>query len=368
MQSAAFGNAAVMNATNAPFEIMKFPLPKVEPGAILVKIKMTTICGTDIHRWKGEALAPTPTILGHESTGVVYELGDGVNTDASGKPLRPGDRIAYSYIWWCGHCYYCRIKKEPNACTDRIQLNGTVSCANPPHFNGSFGEYLYLRPGQVAFKVSDELPDELVAPLNCGLSTVMKGLERVGVEFGDRVVVQGAGALGLYATALAKEMGASKVIVIDLVDERLRMAEEFGADYTINALQFKEEKDRINEVKRLTNNNGADLAVEVAGIPTVIPEGLQMLRRFGRYLEVGCIGEQSFVPINVFWILRDLLKVVGTKNYEPETILKALEFLANARDRYPFEKLVTYKFPLAKINEAFKVAAAKNTIRVALTP
>jgi len=191
-------------------------------------------------------------------------------------------------------------------------------------------------------------------------------LNRIGIRLGDAVVIQGAGALGLYAAALAKEMGASKVIVVDLVEERLKMSEDFGADVTINGLEHATEEDRIRRVNELTGNRGADVVVEVAGVPNVIPEGLRMVRKSGGYLEVGCVYENSVVPIDISTISLSGLRVVGTFNYEYWCLPRALEFLRDTRDRYPYGEMLTRVFPLSEVNRAIESADKKTAVRAAL--
>ncbi len=194
------------------------------------------------------------------------------------------------------------------------------------------------------------------------------GLDKVKVKLGDAVVVQGAGALGLYAVALAREMGASKVIVVDFVEERLKMAENLGADKTINALEYKADQDRIKKVYELTGNRGADLVVEVAGTPKAVPEGLRMVRKGGRYLEAGCVYENSIASIDVSTISLGGLRVVGTLNYESWCIPRALEFLRRTKEKYAFERMLTHKFSLTEINEALESADQKKVVRAAVKP
>jgi D-arabinose 1-dehydrogenase-like Zn-dependent alcohol dehydrogenase len=122
----------------------------------------------------------------------------------------------------------------------------------PPHFRGAYAEYYYLIPGQTVFKVPDDVSDEIAAPANCALSEVIYGLQKVELSFGETIAIQGAGGLGIYATAVAKEMGAAKVIVIDGIDERLKLAKDFGADEIIDMRELKEPYERVMMVKELT--------------------------------------------------------------------------------------------------------------------
>ena len=215
--------------------------------------------------WRGDidlaALgAPLPAIIGHEMTGTVAKLGEGVTTDSAGQPLAAGDRVVHRYFYPCGRCRAC-LKGNDGACLI-APLTYISTCEQPPHFLGVYAEYFYLRPNHTVFKVPDDLTDEMVAPANCALSQVIHGLGKVGFGFGKTIVIQGAGGLGIYATAVAKDMGAEKIIVIDGIEERLRLAKAFGADELIDLRQIKTPMERGLKIKELTGGWGADVVAE----------------------------------------------------------------------------------------------------------
>src|SRR5207244_514765 len=228
------GKAAVFFGPGKPFEIRDVPVPDVEPDAVLIRVSLANVCGSDLHFWRGDAPLRLPEdgwIYGHEMTGRVARLGARVKTDSLGRPLKEGDRVAYTYFYPCGRCYAC-LNKEPAACPHKLER--PLGPSTPPHLHGAFADHYYLRPGGALFAVPAELPDEVVAPVNCALAQVMYGLHVAGVRFGDRVVIQGAGGLGLQAAAVAKDMGAATVIVVDQIPGRLELAKAFGADHTLN--------------------------------------------------------------------------------------------------------------------------------------
>ena len=285
------GRAMVWTAIDTPLEPREYPLPEVEDDAMLVKITMACICGSDLHSYKGEyvgRLKPSrekPLIMGHEMTGRVYRMGRNVKTDYLGRPLKEGDRIIYSYFNPCGKCWACVTGSAP--CPHKHRFRKTSE--EFPHFRGAFAEYYYLKGDQWVFKVPDELPDETVAPVNCALSTVTYGMHQIRVPLEGMVLVQGAGGLGLSAAAVAREMGAARVIVIDKLAERLKLATAFGADHTIDMNEFPTPEARLERVMQLTGGKGVDLAVEVVGRPEVIAEGLEMLAPSGTYLTMGLV-------------------------------------------------------------------------------
>lgn len=362
------GRAAVFTQIEKPLEIREFPLPEVEPDAILVKVSLANICGSDLHFWRGKGpgiKGGMPIILGHEMLGRVERLGKNVKTDYLGQPLKEGDRIIYSYFRPCGRCWNCLSGEA--ACPYRIKHWIGIPCDEPPYFNGAFADYYYVRPGQWVFKVSDELPDEVISPVNCATAQVVYGLHKVGITLGDTVVIQGAGGLGLYAVAVAREMGAGQIIVVDKIRERLELAREFGADVILDASTTKAEE-RIQKVQDLTGGMGADVVAEFAGSPQVIDEGTQMLRFGGRYLWIGNINIGYKAEIDPAQYVRGTRTIFGVVAYQAWVIPRTLDFLKRTLKKYPYTKLVSHKFPLAEVNKAMEVALEGKAYRVALVP
>jgi len=367
------GRAAVFFGPGKPFELRELPVPEVEPDAVLIRVSLANVCGSDLHFWRGDAPLKLPQdgwVFGHEMTGRVARLGRNVKTDSLGRPLAEGDRVAYTYFYPCGRCMAC-LKKEPAACLHKV--GRPLGPSEFPHFHGAFAEYYYLRPGGALFKVPDVLSDELVSPVNCALSQVIFGLRSVGLSFGDTIVIQGAGGLGIQAAAVAKDTGASVVIVVDQIAGRLELARQFGADHTINLNDVPERKDRVKLVRDWTGGAGADVACDFVGFPQVIAEGIDMLRQGGTYLEIGTISRGAkieFEPASLVWGAK---RIVGVIMYDAWVIPRALDFLVRNRTRWPFDRLISHKYPLEKIDEAFAQSEwhTKHTTgitRAALTP
>jgi L-iditol 2-dehydrogenase len=367
------GKAAVFFGPGRPFEIREFALPEVEPDAVLIRVSLANVCGSDLHFWRGDAPLRLPAdgwIYGHEMTGRVAKLGARVKTDSLGRPLHEGDRVAYTYFYPCGRCHAC-FANQPAACPAKIER--PLGPSQFPHFHGAFAEYYYLRPRGAIFLVPDALPDELVAPVNCALSQVIFGLGRAGLRFGDSVVIQGAGGLGIQAAAVAKDMGAATVIVIDQLAGRLELALAFGADHTINLKAVTDRRERVNLVRKWTGGVGADVACDFVGFPEVITEGIEMLRSGGTYLEIGTISRGAKVELEPSLLVWGSKTIVGVIQYDPGTIARALDFLVRNRARWPFDRLISHTYPLEKINQAFADSEwhAKETTsitRAALAP
>ncbi len=351
------GRAALFDKTGEPMQLKEFPVADPEPGQVLVKLSQTNICGSDLHMWRGETppfgKGGMPVILGHEMTGRVYKLGQGVTKDALGKSLKEGDRIVYSYYSSCGHCQAC-LRGDENQCMTSL-MTVVRPAAKAPHFWGGFADYYYVSPGQKILKVHDDLTDEMVAGVNCALSQVVHGLFVADLKFGETVVIQGAGGLGLYATAVAREMGASTVIVIDGVPERLEMAKKMGADAVIDLRELDNGKARTNKVLQLTEGWGADLVVEVVGRAEVMPEGVRMMGRGGRYLTLGNITPRASYQEDPSILVGGNRSIIGVSLYPPVILKKALDFLKRCKDKYPLGSMPV-KYSLDKINEAFNDA------------
>lgn len=346
------GKAAVLLGPGKGFEIREFEVPTPEPGGVVVKVSMGGICGSDLHIWRGDSpmfAAMAGNVAGHEMTGRVHALGAGVTTDSLGRPLKEGDRVAYAYFYPCHRCYNCN-KGEFATCPNKLMNMGpSIS-----KFSGAYGEYYYLKPGGWIFHVPDEVTDEMATPVNCALSQVTYGLQKAGLRYGDTVVIQGAGGLGLNAIAVAKEMGADAVIAIDGIPNRLALATKFGADAVIDLNEVASPADRVARVKQLTSNRGADIVVEVVGVPAVIPEGLQMLRDGGTYLEIGNISFGRTVEIDPSQLVWGSKRIQGVIMYDPWVIPEALDFLVRTKNKYPHQDVISHQFKLENINEAFE--------------
>jgi D-arabinose 1-dehydrogenase-like Zn-dependent alcohol dehydrogenase len=272
------GRVAVLKAYGGEFELREYQVPDPEPGAVLIKLTRAGVCGSDLHIWRGEmketyGALPKDLTFGHEMCGKVERLGAGVTTDSMGRPLRAGDRVTYCYFFPCGRCPVC-LHDEMGSCPRKVRPNRVAGTA--PYFNNAYGDYYYLRPGHFIFKVADEIPEDVATPINCALSQVLYGLRKAGFRAGQSLVVQGAGGLGVNAVAVARDMGADTVIVVDRLAERLALAKSFGADHTVNASDINTADKRVSAVMDLTDGFGAHVVADFVGYPDVIPEGRRM--------------------------------------------------------------------------------------------
>jgi len=365
------GRAAAFYGAGQPIEIKEYPIPDPEPGAALVKISLANLCGSDLHSWRGDIDyakrgRALPRHLGHEGTGSIAALGEGVTTDSNGESLAVGDRVVFAYFFPCGRCRAC-LKGKDWACPRRAH-HLVQSCDHAPYFKGTFGDYFYLYPNHTVFKAPDDLPDELLVGVNCAMAQVTSGLDLAGVGVGDNVVIQGAGGLGLYAIAVARERGAGKIIVVDGVAERLEVASMFGADEFIDLRELPEPEKRITRVKELTGGWGADVVLELAGFPQVTREGVQMVGSGGSYVEIGNISPGlTYDADPALWVTQNIT-IFGNNVYGRRHLRDALDILRRTRDKYPFHRIVSDSFPLDQINEVMEAQDKGHITRSSLVP
>jgi threonine dehydrogenase-like Zn-dependent dehydrogenase len=361
--------ASVLTEFKAPLALHEFPLPaRVEPGAALVRTEMAGICGTDVHLWKGELPIALPVILGHETVGRIEMLGEGLERDWTGQPLRVGDRVTWTAGMSCGRCYYCAEKRQPTRCLNRRAYGISCRCDEPPHLLGGYAEFHCLKPGTCIFKLPDDLPTESVVGAGCALNTAIHGVERTGIAWQNTVVVQGAGPVGIAALAVAKSAGASEVILIGAPKHRLQMAKRFGADKLIDIETVREPKARIEAVRHLTGGFGADVVLECVGHPSAVSEGMEMCRDGGKYLVLGHYCDAGPAPFNPHVITRKQLQVFGSWASEPRHLKAALEFLRANRERFPFHEMVTHRFSIERAHEALMTTANWQSAKSVIVP
>ena len=188
-------------------------LPEVEPGAMLVRVLSSNICGSDVKNWKTGAslgVGGDKTCQGHEFVGRIERLGEGVTKDYAGESVKAGDRVVAAYYITCGECRACKIGRYDQCGNAYIHLGQSPD--DFPYFSGTFATHYYIHPRQYFYKVPDTLPDSLAAGANCRFSQIYYGLEHIGITAGETLLIQGAGSMGLYACAIAKEKGARRCL------------------------------------------------------------------------------------------------------------------------------------------------------------
>ena len=363
-------------------EIMEFPDPEVQEDSLVARIVMAGICGTDKHIFDGKAKdAPLPMIMGHEHVSVIDKVGDQAREymEATGQVLNVGDRITFWGGIPCGQCWYC---KNVPAHASEFCMNGFgygfSSIDIPPHLFGGFAEKVYLKPGTIVWKIPDSLSDDVAVlqDIFAAVNGVLRALTpytapKEGFRPTDTVVVQGSGPMGMAAAITAWLCGAYQIIIVGGPAHRLEIAREFGIfDHLIDIDEIDRPEDRVALVKELTPGGvGPDLVVECAGVPAAVPEGLEMLRRGGTFVEIGSFVETGEVLISPFrHLCHKDVRLIGQYGGKSDHIGIAFKLLEMAQARgLPLTKLITDRYPLVDAAQAFAAAGRLEGMKIVLT-
>ena len=344
--------ANLLDKPNGKFVTSEYPVPQPLAGQVLMKIEMCGICGTDIHTWRAPAEAvfglEYPISLGHEISGIVEELGQGVTTDSVGTPLKVGDRIGVIPAIHCGRCYFCRIAKTPEKCTDWKTYGTWPKADQEPHFTGGYGDYLYIHDAN-SFFIKSTTTAERTAFLE-PMAVVVHSMLHANIKLGDTVVIQGSGPIGLLTTACAKLAGASVVIATGRANRaRVNLAKEMGADFTILAADMPSEEDRKQFVyDKSLNNVGADVVINTVGTAGAFKECFNFVRDSGTIVEVGNFVDSGTFDFNPCKHLCEKgIKIIGSFDNEAEHFVRAMPIIAD--ERIPLEKLITHKVPVEDV-------------------
>ena len=356
--------AALFRGTGRPLELCDVPLPDVQAGEALVRVDCCTICGSDLHTITGARREPTPSILGHEIVGTVTDYGDPPLSDLEGSPLRVGDRVTWSTALSCGACDRCS-RGMPQKCRTVVKY-GHERAEGRTALSGGLAEYVLLRPGTVVVKLSDEIPDAGVCPVNCATATVVAACRTSGPLSQQRVLILGAGMLGLTATALARSQEASEIVVCDPSQERREKALLFGADRTID---WDDEFAVLS--RRLADGSGSalfDVVLEFSGAPQAVHAACRLGDVAARVVLVGSVMPKGPVSIDPEQIVRGWTSLHGVHNYAPQDLQTAVQFLERRHSEFPFAELVERTFSLNEVNAAVETALRDRPVRVAVVP
>lgn len=334
--------------------IEQVPVPKAGPGEAVIRVTLTTICGTDLHILKGEYPVRPGLVIGHEPVGVIHELGVGVTGYAV------GDRVLVGAITPCGQCSYC--------------LGGDLAqCGGPiggwkfgNSINGAQAEYLLVPSAQANLaRIPDDLTDEQVVLLADIASTGISAAESANLQIGDTAAVFAQGPIGLCATAGAKLKGASLIIAVESDPVRMRMSRRMGADVVLN----QNDVDVVAEIKRLTDGKGVDVAIEALGTQATFENALRVIRAGGTLSSLGVYSGKLSVPLEPFAAGLGNQKIITTLcPGGKERMRKLIELVRHGRlDLVP---LITHRFSLDQIVDAYKLFGERRdgVIKVAIKP
>jgi threonine dehydrogenase-like Zn-dependent dehydrogenase len=375
----------VLAATlHGPYDLRvdRYPYPSyLEPGAVLLRMLASGICGTDKHTFRGETeqyagtdhakTTPFPIIQGHENVGEIVEIGDGGAKALDGTPLAVGDRIVPAPNLHCGECGYC-TGDFPYFMCRRIETYGnSLTSAESPHLFGGHAEYHYILPGTHMFKVPDDLPTNIAVLTE--VYAVTHSLDKVaamprpgGFREGDTVAIYGLGPVGAVHAGKARIMGASRVIAIDQHEGRLALAKDLGATDTVLAADDPAE---VKEAVLDLVGDGVDVSVDASGHPATFLPAMDVLRDGGTLIEVGAFVDLGPVDVNPSVILARNLTIVGVGGEDARGYDATMRMLADNQDEIAFHKAVTHTFPVEKAQEAMETAqAAGDAMKVVISP
>jgi L-iditol 2-dehydrogenase len=284
-----------------------------------------------------------------------------------GSDLHEGDRVVFFDVHrTCGRCRACTVHRTPTRCASRRVYGITDSAADG--LFGGWSQAIYLEPGVAMARLPDAVTFDDYIGAGCGLLTAVHILERAALRPADTVIVQGTGAVGLSAIALARLSGASTIVAIGAPSARLDLARTMGADHVFD-VQGSSPEHRLDEVRALTHGEGADVVIEAAGAADAIEEGLTLARDGGRYVIAGHYTDAGPSSINAHHhINRKHLEIRGCWGSEPGHFLRALDFLERYADVVPWRSIGERTYPLDRLNEALADAEAMRITKALVDP
>ncbi len=320
------------------------PLPEIGPTDVLIKIRKTAICGTDVHiyRWDdwSQKTIPVPMTIGHEYVGEIVEVGEEV------EDFEPGDRVSGEGHIVCGHCRNCRAGRE-HLCRKTVGVG-----VNRP---GAFAEYLAI-PAHNAYKLPADLPDDIAAILDPFGNAAHTALSFDLV--GEDVLITGAGPIGIMAGAIAKKIGARHIVITDINPYRLELARKLGIHHAVNAA----ESDLASVMDELGMLEGFDVGLEMSGSPRALGDMLKVMMHGGKVALLGIPpAEASLDLTQVVFKGLTLKGIYGREMFE--TWYKMIALIQEGLDLSP---ILTHHFPVDRYREGFEVMASGQSGKVVL--
>jgi threonine dehydrogenase-like Zn-dependent dehydrogenase len=342
------------------YRLETIPVPTRGPGEVLLRVEAVGICASDLKCYHGAAKfwgdenrpawADTQAVPGHEIAGRVVELDDDARTHWG---IEVGDRVVVEQIVPCWDCRYC---DTGNYHMCQVHNMYGFKRANP----GGMEEYMVLSTASLVHKISKDIPPAHAAfaePLSCALHAV----ERAQITFADVVVVAGCGPIGLGMIAGAAAKFPAEIVALDLDPRKLELARQTGATVTINIA----EEDAVARVKEMTGGYGADVYLEGTGHPTAVPQGLNLLRKLGRFVEYSVFKEDVSVDWSIISDDKEL-DVLGA-HLGPGCWPAAIRLIESGR--LPLDEICTHQLPLSEFQKGLDlVASGKESIKVSLIP
>ena len=312
-------------------EFQEKRLPELSSKEVLIGVKASAICGSDLHIFKGKhPSAPLPVAIGHELSGEVLNVGSAVSN------LREGDRVVVEPVITCGQCPFCK-RGEYNLCAQISFQYRKGQGAFAPYFVAE-EDWVHKLPDGISFEEG-----ALIEPLSVALHAFKKG----NLQLGHTVAIFGAGAIGLLILLLIRLSGAGEIFIVDVQDHRLKKAKVFGASYILNS--SKEEA--APKILEKTSQLGVDRAFEAVGLESTFVQSLKVLKKGGTSIVVGIFEDQEVkIPVNLF--IQKEISLVGSQGYcwDFQSALKLLE-----KGAIPLKAMITHVVPLSSLQKGFEL-------------
>ncbi len=351
------------NATMS-FHKKTIEIPALKTGEILVKISYTTICRSDIYTFQGKRTEKNPTILGHEITGHIVELGPGAPTkDLRGLPLIIDSRVTWGIYASDPTSEYSK-KGIPQKSHDLFKY-GHEQITMESNLHGGLAEYIILRKNTPIIIVDEKVSDPVASLINCSVATVAGAMRMAGIIKNQIVMICGTGMLGTIACAMAKKMGAKEVLALDANEQRAITALNFGADKIIVP-----EKNEAPEFSLSTADvkKKVDVVIDFTGIPEVIMSSFDTMNIGATLVLIGSTFPQADLQINAEKLVRNIWTIKGLHNYNEQDLIHAVEFIEDTMSTFQFSKLIGQEYSLDEVKNAYDYAILGNPHRVGVYP
>jgi len=348
---------AIINHGPTDYRLETTPIPRPEKGELLIKVGACGICASDVkcHSgaemfWGDNPWVKTPVVPGHEFFGTVIEMGEGAG---EAFDVVIGDRVIAEQILPCGKCRFCKSGQywmcEPH---DMYGFQSKIA-------DGGMAEYMLFKKNSRVHKIPNSISlaeAAIIEPMACSIHTV----NRAEIGFNDVVVIAGAGPLGLGMVQAAKLKTPKALIVIDTLDDRLALSKSYGADLVINPMK----EDAVAKVKALTEGYGCDIYIEATGVPAGVTQGLDMIRKLGRFVEFSVFGQETTADWSIIGDRKELDirgAHLGPNCYE--TVINLFQ-----RGLITADGIVTHEYSITDWENAFEVASSPESVKVLLIP
>jgi len=363
--------AALFHGPGRGFTLERFPRPMLAAGEALVRVEATTLCGSDLRSVAGRRTVPIPSILGHEIVGRIEAL-QGEVSAVDGHRLRLGERVVWSVIVACGACDRCK-RGLTQKCRSLFKFGHSAQPAVGARFDGGLAELVHIPRGAAIVRVNESVPPAIAALSTCAGATAA-AVARVatrdrGYE-GARVLIHGAGALGLFGALFARQQGAVEIHVVDVDRERLALAQRLGATASHLLPRLPEAvRDAAQEPEALRAElaRGFDVSLELSGEATACERAVRAANVGGAVVLAGAVSPVAAARFDPELIVRRMVRIEGVHNYRTEDLEAAVALVGARQGAWPAELAAPPATTLADLDRAFEVAVRERPMRVMVT-